>query len=663
LHPSSTESNPDEALAADKDDDMRITAQSFDKLKESDKALDFHQSGTRENAVRLISAAIHNNPENPNYYRSLGDVLKSQGQLNQAMRCYQKSIQLAPQSFETYFKLGIAHHDQGNLSEAICFYQKAAHIKPDFVEALYNIGLAYQDLHRLEDALAYYAQAIQIKPDYAEAHNNKGKVYKDQGDLAKAVACFQQAIQLKADFAEPYFNLGDILSESGQLPAAIENYKIALRYRPDLIEAYNNLGNALKSQGDFDAAIENYRQVVRLKPNLAEAYYNLGSALRLKEDFKGAVANLRYALRLKSDYAKAYNNLGLAFKNQGDLDSAIKNFSQALGINPHLAEAHWNRSFVYLLQGEFKKGWQDYDWRFQQARWKTLYPHRYDRPRWDGSVCRDKTIFVHDEQGLGDTLQFVRYIPMVKSRCATVIFETRKSLIPLLKRFPGVDQFIIRSVDQPAAENWDFYIPLLSLPKIFNTQLKTIPHTVPYINAEPKKVEYWRQRLTDNGFKVGIVWAGRPMHTNDRHRSCALQQFLPFCEIPGIQLIGLQKGAGAAQVQNLPAEMGFVNFGEAFEDFSDTAGLIENLDLIISVDTAGAHLAGAMGKPVWVLLSFIPDWRWMMDREDSPWYPTMRLFRQKTHGGWEAVFQQVEKELRMLGNHTIESSQKKIERS
>jgi tetratricopeptide (TPR) repeat protein len=607
-----------------------------------------YQSGNHTRALDYITKAINCDPYYPIYYNGLGDVFKAQGDLKKATACYQKAVQLEPDSVEANFNLGSIHHDQLQFEEAIYYFLKTVQVKPDLTEAHYNTGLAYQAMDKLDEAIASYDKAIHIKPDYPEAHNNKGKALKDKGDLEAALTCFQRAIQLKQDFAEPYFNLGDVLATLGKMEAAIENYRLALRYRPNMIEAYNNLANVLKKRGDLDAAIENYRQVLRLKPDLAEAHYNLGSTLRLKEAFGEATAHLQQALQLKAGYAEAYNNLGLTYKEQGNLDQAIESFSRALQIKPQLAEAHWNRSFTYLLNANFRDGWPDYEWRFQQARWKTLYPHRYNGPRWDGKTCPDKTIFIHDEQGLGDTLQFVRYIPAVKSHCRKVIFETRKSLIPLLQGFPGIDRFIIRSAKQPVSENWDFYTPLLSLPKIFGTDLETIPADGPYINADAGKVAYWGNRLTGRRFKVGIVWAGRPLHTNDRNRSCKLNQFYPFSKIPGIQLIGLQKGDAAAQTQHMPEEIPLTNYGEEFEDFSDTAGLIENLDLVISVDTAVAHLAGAMGKPVWVLLPFVPDWRWMMDREDSPWYPTMRLFRQKTHGDWGPVFQRVGKELKGL---------------
>ena len=223
-----------------------------------------------------------------------------------------------------------------------------------------------------------------------------------------------------------------------------------------------------------------------------------------------------------------------------------------------------------------------------------------------------------------------------------------------MQGFPGTDKLVIRSSQQATTENWDFYIPLLSLPRVFGTTLKTIPNHVPYLYADSKKVEYWKHRLTGNRFTVGIVWAGRPLHADDRNRSCALKQFLPLSGIHGIQLIGLQKGQAEKQVNDLGTETGIVNLGEEFEDFTDTAGVIQNLDLVIAVDTAVAHLAGAMGKAVWVLLPFIPDWRWMMYRDDSPWYPTMRLFRQKTRGDWGSVFERVTKELRKLVAHSGE---------
>lgn len=551
---------------------------------------------------------------------------------------------------EACFKLASAYQDQNNFKEAIVYYRRAIELKPDFVEASYNAALAYQALGQFDEAIAWYRRALEIKPDVAEAFNNLGKVLLETGKGDEAQACFLEALRLKPVFAEPYFNLADLQYRRGQKDAAEKNFSRALRIKPDMIEALNNLGNLFKDRGNFKAAIEHYCQVIRLNPLLAEGYYNLGSALRLQEKFDEAIEIFKQALKLKPDYAEVHNNLALCFKNQGFLDRALDHFNCALQINPDLAEAHWNRSFTHLLRGDCLQGWEDYEWRFRQSRWKTIYPFRCAKPRWDGLPARNKTIFVHDEQGLGDTLQFVRYLPMVKARCGAVILETRKSLIGLLSGFPGIDNLVERSTDGNPAVVYDYYVPLLSLPGIFKTSVGSIPNQVPYLKANPHKVEFWGHRLKNNAarLKVGVVWAGRPLHTNDRNRSCRLDQFSKLTEIPGVRLYGLQKGPAAEQANRISFSQKFVNLGEEFDDFSDTAAAVACLDLVITVDTSVAHLAGAMAKPVWVLLPFIPDWRWMMDRSDSPWYPTMRLFRQREPGAWEETFLQVAEKLQRM---------------
>jgi len=514
---------------------------------------------------------------------------------------------------------------------------------------LYNDGTCVQALEdfyrdRVASHLSRLPSNTKLKsPIY---FNNPEDGFKEQGNHDDAINCYQKVIQLSHNFAEASYNLGDVMQAQGNSDVAIKYYEQAVRFKPDFLEAYNNLGNALKSKGRLEAAVQNYKQVVRIKPDLAEGYYNLGSALRLQEEYKCAIENLTIALKLKPDYAEAYNNLALTQKNQGDIDGAIKNFTRAITFKPDLAVAHWNRSFTYLLNEDFKQGFEDYEWRFKTGKWKTIYPYRYDGPRWDGSTALNKTIFIHDEQGLGDTIQFVRYMPMVKSRCGTVILETRRSLINLLQGFPGIDKLVERSSDGKPPVGFDLYVPLLTLPLIFETKLETIPANVPYLHAGPKKANYRQNRL-GAGYKVGIVWAGRPQHLNDRNRSCTLKQFLPLGEIPGIRLYGLQKGESTGMAEELSRVDGLINLGDKFEDFSDTAGAIENLDLVISVDTSVAHLAGAMGKPIWVLLPFIPDWRWMMGRKDSPWYPTMRLFRQEKPGDWDSVFRRVAQELKL----------------
>ena len=606
------------------------------------------QKGNYDSAVVLTNAAIRSHPETAEYYTSLGWIFADQGQLKKAAACYQQSLQLKPDFVEACFRLANVYHEQKNFKDAIIYYLKAVNLKPDFVEASYNAGLAYQLLGNFREAVAWYRRALKLNPNFVEAFNNLGQVLQQAGKSEEAQACFREAIRIKPDFAEAYFNLADLQCRRGQKDEAEKNFTRALRINPHMIEALNNLGNLYKDRGNIEAALKKYRQVIRLNPQLAEAYYNLGSALRLQGGFSEAIENFKCALQLKPDYAEAYNNLGLTYKNMGELEAAICNFTCALDIKQGFGEAHWNRSFTFLLQGNFAEGWNDYEWRYKQPRWKTIYPFRLNVPRWNGSSARDKRIFVHDEQGLGDTLQFVRYLPLLKSLCGTLILETRKALMELLNGFPGIDELVERSTDGNPAVAFDYYLPLLSLPGIFNTTPENIPGKVPYLYADPDKIAYWRDRLETKNFKVGLVWAGRPLHANDHNRSCNLDQFASLATIAGVRLYGLQKGPAADQSAHWSACPDFENLGQEFEDFSDTAAAIACLDLVISVDTSVAHLAGAMAKPVWVLLPFIPDWRWMMDRTDSPWYPTMKLFRQNKHGDWGSVFQRVKEELQRI---------------
>jgi len=541
----------------------------------------------------------------------------------------------------SFFDRGGECLDQGNLDGAVQSYRAALDLEPQLVEAHFNLGLAYQGSGRFDLAVDCYRKALEIQPDYFSALNNLGQVLSLTGNRSAAEAAYCRAIAVNPKLAEPHFNLGELAVMRKDLDSAVTHYRRAIEINPEMVEAYNNLGNVFQKQGNFDAAARCYRKVVKLKPELAEGYYNLGSTLKDLDDAREAIKNLKHALRLKPGYKQALNNLALVYKNTGKLDQATRYFSEALALDPHFAEAHWNRSFTCLLKGDFANGWRDFEWRFKQPKWKTLYPFRLKGTRWDGSFRPDQRILVHDEQGLGDTFQFVRYIPMVKQRVGTVIFETRKSLMPVLEGFAGIDEMIERSSDGNPSARFDAYVPLMSLPYIFQTTPSTVPDIVPYLSAAPVKAVAWKKFIGESGFKVGIVWAGRPEHMDDRNRSCRLADFACLSKLPHIRWFGLQKGPAASQTGEWPASERFINLGEAFDDFTDTAGAIANLDLIISVDTSVAHLAGAMGKPVWVLLPFIPDWRWMMEREDTPWYPTMRLFRQPAQGNWNSVFNAV----------------------
>jgi hypothetical protein len=413
------------------------------------------------------------------------------------------------------------------------------------------------------------------------------------------------------------------------------------------------MGIALKATGNFREAVENFQHAIRLKPDFAEAYNNLGNVLNDDGQFNAAVAHFQKAIFLKPDYAEAFNNLGVAHFYQGQIQKALHSYDKALDVQPEFADARWNRALAYLLAGRLQEGFQEYEWRFLKSNWQVIYSRRYDIPRWDGTPFQGKRLYVHDEQGFGDTLQFIRYLPLVKERGGTVIMEAKKPLHGLLRNVPGIDELVERSASVRPATACDICIPLLSLPAIFETTLETIPAIHPYLFADPDKIITWRRRLPAGGIKIGIVWSGRPATPTDpvglSYRSCELQWFAPLTQIPNIRIYGLQKGPAAGDVVKSSLDKNIVNLGEEFKDFSDTAAAIANLDLVISIDTAVAHLAGALGKPTWLLLPQAADWRWLQERSDTPWYPSMRIFRQQNLGVWGSVFKQVKQSLLNLG--------------
>ncbi|MEA3226671.1 MAG: tetratricopeptide repeat protein, partial [Planctomycetota bacterium] len=456
---------------------------------------------------------------------------------------------------------------------------------------------------------------------------------------------YEQAIRLAPNHAGVYNNLAITLGTQERNDEAIANYQQAIRLEPGLVDAHYNLANIMREQGWHGEAIAGYRRALEMQADHAEAHNNLSRVLKECGNFAEAIESCEKAIALKPDFAEAHNNLGLLRRAQGQYAEAIVSFERALQIKPDYANAHWNYSLVLLAGGRFAEGWKEYQWRQKARLGAILDSQRREHSSWDGSQFVGKRLLIRYEQGMGDNLQFVRYAPMVKARGGTVIFETLKPLLGLLEGFDGIDELVEATPDGEPSVEFDLDAFILDLPRIFGAATETIPAAVPYLYADRAKVEHWRERLAGDNFKVGIVWAGSARHTNDNNRSCKLEDFKALAEVEAVRLYGLQKGGPATQAEQVGREMSFVNLGEEFTNFVDTAAVIENLDLVISVDTAVLHLAGAMGKKVWGLLPFDADWRWMLDRQDSPWYPTMRLFRQTRPGDWGGVFSRVADEL------------------
>jgi Tfp pilus assembly protein PilF len=466
--------------------------------------------------------------------------------------------------------------------------------------------------------------------------------------------------------ASAHFNLGVDLFNHGRIEEAIAQYRQALHFDPDKVEAHNNLANLLQHLGRLDEAVASYHEALRRRPDCAEAFTNLGTALSVLGRMDESIASYRQALRLQPQCAEICNNLGLALIEHGKPVEALASFDQAVRIKPSYGEPRWNRSLLWLLNGDFANGWTEYEWRWTQP---NKGRRSFQQPLWDGSALGGQAILLYAEQGLGDTLQFLRYVQLVQKRGGKVIVECHPALLQLLAGFPGIHQLVGQGSQLPA---FDFQAPLLSLPRIFSTSLATIPCDVPYLKADSVLVDYWRRKMcgvrnpvsdvktasfdighrtskTERCFRIGAAWQGNPTHRYDRQRSIPVQHFARLAKVPGVCVISLQKGPGMGQLPAPAESLPIVHLGDHLDTtsgpFMDTAAVMMNLDLVITSDTAVAHLAGALAVPVWIALPLVPDWRWLLKREDSPWYPGTRLFRQTRCDDWEGVFERIASEL------------------
>ncbi|MEJ2039573.1 MAG: tetratricopeptide repeat protein [Desulfosarcinaceae bacterium] len=611
----------------------------------------FHQAdrlytqGRLEQALALYRQVSLENPHLSEPWSRMGLIHLQSARWAPAVECYRQALMRNESQPAVWYNLAQGLEEMGKPAQAETAYEKALALNPQYHEACYNLARLHLLQGSFEKARKLYQQCLEVRPGHAATYNNLGKAWEGMGMQFQAKACYEKAGSLNPNLGEAWFNLAELLARGKDPDQAIHFYNKAIEVQADPSAAWNNLGNLHQKLGNYRQAAGCYTKVVELNKNLAEAHYNLGSALRLMESYEAAMKHLALAVKLKPMYAEAWNNLALACKNIGELDRALACFNRAAECQPDLAEVRWNRSFIHLLKKDYIAAWNDFEWRFRMPNWKSIYPLRPRIPRWTGDPCPQHSILIHDEQGLGDTLQFVRYLPMVKARCDKTILETRPELVSLLQSAPGVDRIVIRPETEAKQVACDFHVPLMSLPGIFGTMAGTIPANVPYLNPDPVKCRRWAGRLPQGGLRIGLVWAGRPQHTNDHNRSCPLSLMLPLATIPGTRFISLQKGSASCQIQASTLVGQIEDLGGQLHDFSDTAAVVANLDLLITVDTAVAHLAGAMGKPVWVLIPFIADWRWAACGQNSPWYPSMRLFRQPRPKDWPSVMEEIRKNL------------------
>ncbi len=504
-------------------------------------------------------------------------------------------------------------------------------------------ALQYYKAGRLFQAEQLCQQILALQPDNVDALNGLGIISCEIGRFEQGIAYFQQALVFKPDYVSARINLGNFLQQETLIDEAIAQYQKLIELKPDCLEAYLKMGLALFEQGKLDEAIDCYNKILTFQPEHINALYYKGIVLQNNDKLSEAIACYQHLLALQPEHIDAQYNLGIALQNHGKLEEAIDCFSRVLALQPEHANARWNRSLAFLISGDFTRGFADYEYRWQRPDFvkENFSLDNFRQPVWDGENLEGSTILIHGEQGFGDTIQFIRLLPLVKQRGGKVIFGCPLPLIQLLQGTCGIDKLVTQGAFMP---NFDVHVALLSLPHILGITLETIPAQVPYLPVPKLKIDL--PEIPNTQLKVGIVWGAGKLGDRKRAtiasiRSCELNYFLQLLALPEIALYSLQKEIKPADKEFLESLPRVQDLSNQLRNFAHTAAAIAKLDLVITVDTSVAHLAGALAKPVWVLLPFAGDWRWMQKRSDSPWYPTMRLFRQPHPGDWAAVFAEV----------------------
>ncbi|MHC5537043.1 DUF6165 family protein [Singulisphaera rosea] len=613
----------------------------------NDRGIALAQGNQLSEAIQCFQKAISINSRFASAHHNLGLAYGKSRRLADAIACFEETLRLQPNFPEAHNHLGIALGVMGRPKDAMAAFEQALWYRPDFAEARSNLANALLTQNLLDQAIDQFLILLKYWPNHSLSHNNLGNAWVRKGRTDNAASCFRRAVELDSKFYEAHYNLGYTLDKMGLNPEAEKYYRLAIAIKPDYAEAYYNLGNTISRMGRQDDAIECYREATRFKPNYADAYNNIGHLLAETDRHDQALPYFLKAIELEPKLVTAHNNAGLMLARSDRRVEADKYYLEAVRLDPEYADAHLNGALNQLTIGDFERGWSGYEWRW---RVDDLSAPVFKQPAWEGEPLEGKTILLYSEQGLGDTLQFIRYAELIKARGGRVVVECQPSLIKLLSRCRGIDMLVPKGLPLPP---FQLQCGLASLPRVFQTRVDNVPARIPYLFPDAALVAKWKEELDlVDAVRVGIHWQGSPHFKQDRYRSFPLHHFSILAEVDGVQLFSLQKNQGAEQVEEFAASYPLIDLGPRLDiengGFMDTAAVLMNLDVLITCDTALGHLAGGLGVPVWIPTSKLPDWRWMEGRDDSPWYPNVRLFRQETLDDWEPVFRRMAQELDAL---------------
>lgn len=620
--------------------------------------LALRQLGRPAEAERALARAIPITPHWLDLHRHLGELRAARGDIEGALAAFEGGLAQNPGNGEFLALSAQTLILLGHLEVALTRLDAAIARLPDRADLHYDRGVLLRRLQRIPEATHAYARAVELKPDHADALMNWGNALQEAGALEESLAIYERALSAAPQSAPVRVNLCQLLLRIERVDDSVLVGEAAVALDPRLLEAHLNLGNAYHTRNRIEDSAASYRRALEIQPDRIDIISNLASALAAMDADEEAFALFDRIIDERQDMPEFFVNRGKAYAERRMVEEAEADYRRAVALGPDLAVAHANLGVTRLLRGDFEEGWREFEWRWRTPGFAKL-ESRFEAPLWRGEDLTGKTILLHNEQGFGDTLQFCRLAAVIQAMGAKVILQVQRPLASLLSRLEGVDQLIPEGDPLPPH---DLRCPLLTAPGRLKLDLSNIPAKIPYLHADPTAVTAWSLRLAAHGegLKVGLVWAASPDNPVDRRRSTTLERLAPLGRIPGVKLFAIQKGVAAEQARNLPEALsGLISLSDQLEDFSDTAAVIANLDLVISVCSSPAHLAAGLGKPVWLLDRFDGDWRWLLDRDDTPWYPNLKIYRQPDRGDWDAPIARIAADLATLAASTRPPARKR----
>ena len=621
------------------------------------EAIQFHQQGQLSQAEPLYRALLNMQPNNLHVLQALSVLLAQNKDFQAALQLMSKSIEIDANNADLFYNRGKMFQDLGQPNDALNDYQRTLALRPNYPDCHNNLGIILLALGRIEEALLCFKNTLALTPTHLNALLNLANTLQEQVQHQEALVYYQKLLAIQTDFALAYFRQGNSFIALNRLQEALESYSKSIHYLVDpdphstsisdglIVEAYNNRGNVLKQLGDCDGAIKNYDIAIKLRPNFADAFNNRAATKQHLQRFEDAIQDYQQAILYNDNYFNAYNNLGLLLADIKRFDESITLFKKALIRFPTSPILHFNLGLSLLAIGDYEQGFKEYQWRWQFDVFVNDNK-AYHAPLWLGDFdIAGKTILIHSEQGLGDTIQFCRFIPEVARMGAVVIVEVEDSLVALMQSIPAIKQVIEKGQMLP---DYDAHCPMLSLALACKTTLKNIPVQPKYLSVDETKLSTIKKHLSPHTKpRVGLVWRGNNLHNKNKFRSVQFNQIVSHLP-PNCTYISLQKEIELNEQTALDDYPNKVFFTQHLTTMADTAALIEACDVIVSVDTAVAHLAAALGKPTWILLPYNADWRWLATGNTSPWYPSVTLLRQSKFGEWDDVMHQLADKLREL---------------